>query len=31
VAAGVDDAGRLVVTTDAGTVALDAGEVHLAR
>jgi BirA family biotin operon repressor/biotin-[acetyl-CoA-carboxylase] ligase len=30
-AAGVDDDGRLVVTTDQGQVALDAGEVHLVR
>ncbi len=30
-AAGIDDAGRLVVLTDSGRVALDAGEVHLAR
>jgi BirA family transcriptional regulator, biotin operon repressor / biotin---[acetyl-CoA-carboxylase] ligase len=29
VAAGIDDAGALLVETDAGTVALDAGEVHL--
>ena len=29
VGAGVDDSGRLVVRTDAGDVALDAGEVHL--
>jgi BirA family transcriptional regulator, biotin operon repressor / biotin---[acetyl-CoA-carboxylase] ligase len=29
VGAGIDSAGRLVVLTDAGTVALDAGEVHL--
>ena len=29
VGAGIDSAGRLVVRTDAGTVALDAGEVHL--
>jgi BirA family biotin operon repressor/biotin-[acetyl-CoA-carboxylase] ligase len=31
VAAGLDDEGRLLVTTPAGQVALDAGEVHLAR
>jgi BirA family transcriptional regulator, biotin operon repressor / biotin---[acetyl-CoA-carboxylase] ligase len=30
VGAGIDGGGRLVVETDAGTVALDAGEVHLA-
>jgi BirA family biotin operon repressor/biotin-[acetyl-CoA-carboxylase] ligase len=30
VAAGVDDSGALLVDTDAGRVALDAGEVHLA-
>ena len=29
VGAGIDADGRLVVETDAGTVALDAGEVHL--
>jgi BirA family biotin operon repressor/biotin-[acetyl-CoA-carboxylase] ligase len=29
VAAGIDDAGALLVETDAGTVRLDAGEVHL--
>jgi BirA family transcriptional regulator, biotin operon repressor / biotin---[acetyl-CoA-carboxylase] ligase len=29
VGAGIDDDGRLLVTTDGGTVALDAGEVHL--
>lgn len=29
VGAGIDDSGRLVVRTDAGDVALDAGEVHL--
>jgi BirA family biotin operon repressor/biotin-[acetyl-CoA-carboxylase] ligase len=29
-AAGIDDAGRLLVATATGTVALDAGEVHLA-
>jgi BirA family biotin operon repressor/biotin-[acetyl-CoA-carboxylase] ligase len=29
VGAGIDDAGRLVVRTDSGVVALDAGEVHL--
>lgn len=30
-AAGIDDAGRLVVLTQAGEVALEAGEVHLVR
>ncbi len=30
-AAGIDDAGRLMVSTEAGDVALDAGEVHLVR
>jgi BirA family biotin operon repressor/biotin-[acetyl-CoA-carboxylase] ligase len=30
VAAGIDDSGALLVDTDAGQVALDAGEVHLA-
>jgi BirA family biotin operon repressor/biotin-[acetyl-CoA-carboxylase] ligase len=30
-AAGIDGAGRLVVQTDAGRVALESGEVHLAR
>jgi BirA family transcriptional regulator, biotin operon repressor / biotin---[acetyl-CoA-carboxylase] ligase len=30
-AAGIDDAGRLIVDMDSGRVALDAGEVHLAR
>ena len=30
VGAGIDERGRLVVRTDGGTVALDAGEVHLA-
>jgi BirA family biotin operon repressor/biotin-[acetyl-CoA-carboxylase] ligase len=29
VAAGIDDDGRLLVATESGTVALDAGEVHL--
>jgi BirA family biotin operon repressor/biotin-[acetyl-CoA-carboxylase] ligase len=29
--AGIDDGGRLLVQTDAGEVALDAGEVHLQR
>jgi len=29
IGAGIDDAGRLVVSSDSGTVALDAGEVHL--
>jgi biotin-(acetyl-CoA carboxylase) ligase len=29
VGAGIDESGRLVVRTDAGDVALDAGEVHL--
>ena len=29
VGAGIDAGGRLLVETDAGTVALDAGEVHL--
>jgi BirA family biotin operon repressor/biotin-[acetyl-CoA-carboxylase] ligase len=29
--AGIDDGGRLLVQTDAGRVALDAGEVHLQR
>jgi BirA family biotin operon repressor/biotin-[acetyl-CoA-carboxylase] ligase len=29
VGAGIDDGGRLLVETDSGTVALDAGEVHL--
>ena len=29
VGAGIDADGRLLVTTDGGTVALDAGEVHL--
>jgi BirA family transcriptional regulator, biotin operon repressor / biotin---[acetyl-CoA-carboxylase] ligase len=29
--AGIDESGRLLVATPAGTVALDAGEVHLAR
>lgn len=31
VASGVDDRGRLLVRTDSGQVALDAGEVHLRR
>ena len=31
VAAGIDDSGALLVETDAGVVALDAGEVHLKR
>jgi BirA family biotin operon repressor/biotin-[acetyl-CoA-carboxylase] ligase len=31
VAAGIDSDGRLVVTTDGGEIALDAGEVHLRR
>jgi BirA family biotin operon repressor/biotin-[acetyl-CoA-carboxylase] ligase len=31
VAAGIDDSGALLVDTDAGRVALDAGEVHLKR
>jgi BirA family biotin operon repressor/biotin-[acetyl-CoA-carboxylase] ligase len=30
-AVGIDDAGRLLVGTSSGTVALDAGEVHLSR
>jgi BirA family biotin operon repressor/biotin-[acetyl-CoA-carboxylase] ligase len=30
-AAGIDDTGRLVLDTESGRVALDAGEVHLAR
>jgi BirA family transcriptional regulator, biotin operon repressor / biotin---[acetyl-CoA-carboxylase] ligase len=30
-AVGIDDAGRLLVGTSSGTVALDAGEVHLRR
>jgi BirA family transcriptional regulator, biotin operon repressor / biotin---[acetyl-CoA-carboxylase] ligase len=30
-AAGIDDDGRLIVDTDSGRAALDAGEVHLAR
>jgi BirA family biotin operon repressor/biotin-[acetyl-CoA-carboxylase] ligase len=30
-AAGIDGAGRLVVSTDAGRVTLDSGEVHLSR
>ena len=29
IGAGIDGAGRLVVSSDSGTVALDAGEVHL--
>lgn len=31
IGAGIDDSGRLVVRTDSGQVALDAGEVHLGR
>ena len=31
VAAGIDDSGSLLVETDAGVVALGAGEVHLQR
>jgi BirA family transcriptional regulator, biotin operon repressor / biotin---[acetyl-CoA-carboxylase] ligase len=31
VAAGIDDSGALLVQTDDGLVALDAGEVHLLR
>jgi BirA family transcriptional regulator, biotin operon repressor / biotin---[acetyl-CoA-carboxylase] ligase len=31
IAEGVDESGALLVTTDAGRVALDAGEVHLSR
>jgi BirA family biotin operon repressor/biotin-[acetyl-CoA-carboxylase] ligase len=31
VAAGIDDAGALIVETDSGSVTLDAGEVHLLR
>ena len=30
-AVGIDDSGALVVETDGGRVALDAGEVHLLR